>query len=254
MVLFFQKKPAQKYQPLPQQEYIPVDIVQRLASQGMSEPEIISQLRMQGFSPAQIDKALSQAIKTAISLPPKEPPQVQLPQQPSRGMPPEKVIAGPQIKAVTQTVRLPEPPSFDFSPQPQEFTFEETPQEFVEKPLIPKEVSGPEITLEEVIEGIVSDRLSAIDVRLNSLDQRDQQLEQKIEDLRKQIDQIHGLMSKSEQTYVVKLDDFGEHVSGIESRIGSIEKAFKDFLPDLMENVRLMANVVDKMKKEERKI
>ncbi len=253
MVLFFQKKPAQKYQPgMPPQEYIPTDIVQKMASQGMPEPEIISQLRAQGFSPMQIDRALSQAIKSAVSLPQKQPqqypPQFQLPQQPARGAPPERIVPGQSL----EPLKLSQAPPFDFSPQQQEFTFEETPQEFVETQQIPQE-SGPEITLEEVIEGIVADRWSTFENRLNGFDQRDQQLEQRIEDLRKQADETRSLLNKSEQTFVGKLDEFGEHVTGIESRIGSIEKAFKDFLPELTENVRTMAEIVDRLKREEKK-
>lgn len=263
MVLFFQKKPPQRFQPgAPPQEYIPTDIVQKMASQGMPEPEIISQLRSQGFSPMQIDRALSQAIKSAVSLPQKQPQQYpsqfQLPQQPARGAPPERIVPGPQVRSATEPLSFQQAPPFDFSPQSQnmsnEFTFEETPQEFVESPQIPQPPEGgPEITLEEVIEGIVADRWASFEERLNGFDQRDQQLEQKIEDLRKQADEVRGLVGKSEQTFVGKLEEFGGHIGGIESRIGSIEKAFRDFLPELTENVRTMADIVDRLKKDEKK-
>lgn len=247
MVLFFQKKPVQKYQPSsPPQEYIPVDIVQKMASQGMPESEIISQLRSQGFSPMQIDRALSQAIKSAVSRP----------QASSRTAPPERVVPGPQVRSAIEPMSLPEPPPFDFSPQqqmPQEFTFEETPQEFVEKPEVPQQVSGPEITLEEVIEGVIADKWEDFGKRMIGFEQRDQQLDQRIEDLRKQVDDMRVLVSRSEQTFVGKLDEFGGHIGGIESRIGSIEKAFRDFLPDLTENVRTISSIVDKLKKEEKK-
>ncbi len=246
MVLFFQKKPVQRYQPAaPPQEYIPVDIVQKLASQGMPEPEIISQLRVQGFSPMQIDRALSQAIKSAVSRP-------QYPIQP-RTAPPERVVPGPQVRTAIEPAPLPESPPFDFSPQPQEFTFEETPQEFVEKPEVPQQVSGPEITLEEVIEGVIADRWEGFEKRLIGLDQRDQQLEQRIEDMRKQVDDLRILANKSEQTFVGKLEEYGGHIGGIESRIGSIEKAFRDFLHELTENVRTISDIVDKLKKDEKK-
>ncbi len=249
MVLFFQKKPVQKYQPSsPPQEYIPVDIVQKLASHGMPEPQIISQLRSQGFSPMQIDKALSQAIKSAVSFPQSNQ---------ARSSPPERVVPGPQIRAAIEPVAFPEAPSFDFSPQnqnmPQEFTFEENPQQFVEKPEVPQQVSGPEITLEEIIEGVIADRWMTFEKRMAGIDQKDQMLEQRIEDMRKQVDEVRALISKSEQTFIGKLDEYGGHIGGIESRIGSIEKAFRDFLPDLTENVRTISEIVDKLKKDEKK-
>ncbi len=248
MVLFFQKKPVQRYQPAaPPQEYIPVDIVQKLASQGMPDPEIISQLRAQGFSPMQIDRALSQAIKSAVS---RSQSYIQ------QTTPPERLMPGPQVRTAIEPMSFPETPLFDFSPQqqmPQEFTFEETPQEFVESPETPKQVSGPEITLEEVIEGVIADKWKSFERVLQELDQHDQQLEQKIEDMRKQVDDMRALVGKSEQTFVGKLDEFGGHIGGIESRIGSIEKAFRDFLPDMTENVRTISDIVEKLKKEEKK-
>ncbi len=248
MSLFFQKKPAQKFQPaMPPQEYIPTDIVQKMASQGMPEPEIISQMRSQGFSPMQIDKALSQAIKSAVTL-----------QQPiqQHGAPPEKIVTGPQVRASIEPMQFHEPPSFDLSQQqqqmPQEFTFEENPQQFVESPSVPapQEVGGPEITLEEVIEGVIADKWASFEKRLSGFDQRDQQIEKRIDDLRGQIDEVHALMNKSEQTFIGKLDEFGGHIGGIESRIGSIEKVFKDFLPELTDNVRTISDIVERMKKD----
>lgn len=248
MVLFFQKKPAQRHQPaMPPQEYIPVDIVQRMASQGMPEPQIISQLRAQGFSPMQIDRALSQAIKSAVTLPQSNQ---------MRSAPPERVVPGPQVRAAIEPAMFPEPPSFDLSPQqnmPQEFTFEENQQQFAEKPEVPQQASGPEITLEEVIEGVIADRWAAFEKRISGFDQRDQQLEQRIEDLRKQVEDARALVSKSEQTFVGKLDEYGGHIGGIEARIGSIEKVFKDFLPELTDNVRTISGIVEKMKKDEKK-
>ncbi len=249
MSLFFQKKPAQKFQPaMPPQEYIPTDIVQKMAAQGMPEPEIISQMRAQGFSPMQIDKALSQAIKSAVTLP-----------QPSmqRGAPPERIVAGPHATASIQPVQFQEPPSFDLStPQqmPQEFTFEENPQQFVENPetQAPQEAGEPEITLEEVIEGVIADRWASFEKRLSSFDQRDQQIEKRIDELRGQVEEVRALANKSEQTFIGKLDEFGGHIGGIESRIGSIEKVFKDFLPELTDNVRTISDIVDRMKKDGR--
>ena len=47
-----------------------------------------------------------------------------------------------------------------------------------------------------------------------------------------------------------KMDEFGESMTGIEGRIGSIERVFKDFLPELTTNIRTMSDLVERMKKE----
>lgn len=238
MIFFKKSQPKRKGV-----EYIPVDIVHRLAAQGYSEADIISQLRKQGFSPSQIDKALTVALKSKIGAP--QPPVERNPQQiptpPQRFTPPEKIVPGPKTKPALEPLSLPSPPT--------EFTFEETPQEFVEKPEIPKEEEiGPEITLEEVIEGIVAEKWNQFEERLNRFEERDIQLQNQIDELRRKIDEIEKLTKESEKTLLGKLEEFGEHVSGIEGRIGSIEKAFKDFLPELTDNIRTMAELVEKMK------
>jgi DNA-binding transcriptional MerR regulator len=201
--MFF-KKP--KKEP-PKTEYIPVDVVQRLAGQGYSEADIISQLRQQGFTPSQIDKALTGALKSKIGGP-QPPVERRMPQQ----RPPERVVPGPIVKPVLEPLELSKPPS--------EFTFEEKPEEFTEKPEIPKkEEIGPEITLEEVIEGVVSERWSQFEERLNRFDQRDMQIQIQIEEVRKKVDGLEKKEKESEHTFVSKLDEFGEHVSGIEGMI-----------------------------------
>jgi len=50
-------------------EFIPTDLVAKLAGQGKSEPDIIKQMRAQGFTPSQIDKALKLALKEAVEKP-----------------------------------------------------------------------------------------------------------------------------------------------------------------------------------------
>jgi len=48
---------------------------------------------------------------------------------------------------------------------------------------------------------------------------------------------------------ISKLEEFGGSMENIEGRIGSIEKVFKDFLPDLTQNVKIMSELVEKMEK-----
>jgi DNA-binding transcriptional MerR regulator len=231
-VIFFKKKK-------PREDYIPVDIVQDLASKGMSEQEIVAQLRKQGFSLYQIEKALSIALKSTIT-----------------GTP-EKVVPGPMVKPAIEPTKLPSPPPSPLEPlpmeqKPPEFTFEENVQEIFEKPPPPPkpEETGPEITLEEIVEGIVAERLSRLEEKFSLFERKDQQLQEQINDLKKQIEELKESLRKSETSFIGKLEEYGEHVSTIEARIGGIERVFKEFLPELTENIRMMASMMEKLKKE----
>ena len=112
-------------------EFIPTDLVAKLAGQGKSEPDIIKQMRAQGFTPSQIDKALKLALKEAV-----EKPQPLL--RPEIGTAPEEVPE--KFKPTRRPVEMPE----EVKP------FEEKPAKFAppEKTLVPPELHLAEVPME----------------------------------------------------------------------------------------------------------
>lgn len=262
MVFFIKKK---EEIPEPPVEYIPVDLVQRFASQGMSEPEIISRLQTQGFKPSQIEQALRLALKAQVAgpVPVEEAPRPELPETPTMEMPAPRpefqaAIPVPPItrRPLPETARRvmgvpPEriiPPSEPravilSAPETGEaFTFEEKPEET--KFEIPE--SG-EITLEEIIEGILADKWEDFENRLAIFEKRDLQLQGQIEDLRRRIEETEKSIKEREQTLIGRFEEFGESMTTIEGRIGSIEKVFREFLPELTQNIKTMSDIAEKM-------
>ena len=76
------------------------------------------------------------------------------------------------------------------------------------------------------------------------------QLESEIADMRKSIREFKGSLSTKDEGLITKLDEFSGSVDNIEGRIGSIEKVFKDFLPELTQNIKSMSDLVEKIKEE----
>jgi hypothetical protein len=227
--------------------YIPVDIVERYASQGMSEHEIVSRLEAQGFKPRQINRALEIAIKRKVEAPPMPEsarisgpvPMGERPIQ--RGYPPapETREGRPRIETEPRMGRPPErvvPPGPRMLPAAPEtaFTFERE-QEIPEVPEI------GEITVEEIVEGVVAEKWQEFEERLSNFERRDLQLQGQIEDLRKKIDEVEKSIKTREGTLMSRFGEFGESMENIEGRIGSIETVFKDFIPDLTESIRLLS-------------
>jgi hypothetical protein len=225
--------------------YVPVDIVLSYASQGFSENEIKTRLESQGFAPDIIDKALRIALKEKVTSeiprvasPPPAPFEVPEPtREISRhpiplGYPPERIISPEE----------PRPIPVEEAAQP--FTFERV-ESRAESPI-------GEITIEEIIEGVVDERWREFEERLVDFERRDMQLEAQIEDLRKRFKEIETTLKVKEEGLVSKLEEFGGSVENIEGRIGSIERVFKDFLPELTQNIRNMSELVDKIKEKEK--
>ena len=284
-MLVFGKKPKKS-----SEKGIPVDTVRNLASKGMSEQEIVSVLRKQGYSPYEIDRALSMALKSTVTGASSPQPQIQQAQVPQARAPEfpsgeqQKYRAQiqqftprneeiPSVKAPEQ-VFLPKPqfherdlPEFhtvSYTPQKEEsrplFTFEKSP--FLPSPKEEKQEIGEgvekteniplqtsEITLEEIIEGIVADKWTSFEDTVERLRKRDDELQKQIIDIRKEIDSIKDAMRKSEESFLAKLEEHSEQVASIEAKIGSIEKVFKEFLPELTESMRLITEALEKTKK-----
>ena len=222
--------------------YVPVDLVMSYSSQGLSEDEIKNQLHSQGFTSDVVDKALRIALKEKVTsqMPEVVPPQqrVHVPQPQTMeitrhpmplGYPPERIVSPDE----------PKPVLVEEAAKP--FTFEPTAAQMPESPI-------GEITIEEIIEGVVDERWKEFEERLVDFEKRDMLLEAQIVDVRKRMKEIESMLNEKEKGIVVKLDEFGGSVENIEGRIGSIERVFKDFLPDLTQNIKNMSELVDKIK------
>jgi len=239
--------------------YIPVDIVLRYSAQGLSEPDIIARLEEQGFNSDCIDKALRIALKEKVisGAPP-------TPMDVAEGAPLEAPAPTPFGAMETPTGPVPmgeitrRPMPMGYPPErvvqgQQEFSqqFQDQMQQFQGRSQEKMETQpATEITVEEIIEAIVAERWKDFENRLESFEKRDLQLQNQIEELRKKIASFENVLQEKEKTMLSKLDEFGESMTGIEGRIGSIERVFKDFLPELTTNIRTMSDLVERMKKE----
>lgn len=222
-------------------------MVLNYSSQGLSEPDIISRLEAQGFAPEHIDKALRIALREKVmsGAPPMAGPEIPAPEPPAPM--PFEMPANP-MEVSRRPMPLGYPPERIMNSEPrrvQETFPTEEPERYEEKPT--------EITVEEIIEAIVEERWKDFEEKLNHFDKKDMQLQSEIGDLRKEMDRVGKLLEEKEKTVVTKLEDFGGSMENIEGRIGSIERVFKDFLPELTQNIKAMSDLVGKIKEEEKK-
>jgi hypothetical protein len=249
---FMNKKKADE----PKKVYIPVDLVLSYAAQGFSESEIFSRLQSQGFEADHIDRALKIALKERVNAAPGtqiNQPQPTLPEpspsdfygaspEPTVSRRPPTPMGYPPERVVSQEEQR--PPTLD--DMKASFTFE---PKSVQAPQSPME----EITVEELIEGIVTERWRDFEERLLDFEKKDLQLQAQIDDLRKRFKEIDVSLSEREKGLGGKMDEFGGSMENIEGRIGSIERVFREVLPELTGNIKTMTEFVEKIKEEEKK-
>jgi len=75
-------------------------------------------------------------------------------------------------------------------------------------------------------------------------------LERKMADLHNQLSVVSKSKSESEHIIVSKLDSYGDTLSDMNARLSSLEKAFKEALPALIESVRALTDLVGRFKRE----
>lgn len=245
--------PFRKKAEEPKKIYIPVDLVLNYAAQGFSEQEILSRLQAQGFASEYIDRAIKMALKERVTSGLEAPtqPQPSLP-QPTESFAPS-LEEGPGISR--HPMPLGYPPERIVTPEEQRpISLEEARSSFTFEPKTIKEPESPveEITVEELIEGIVTERWKEFEERLSDFEKRDMQLQSEIEDIRKKFKEIDVSSGEREKGLSGKMEEFGGSMENIEGRIGSIEKVFREVLPELTENIKTMTEFVEKIKEEKK--
>jgi len=199
----------------------PVDRIKELSSKGFSEVEIIDVLRKEGYSPTEIDAALTEALKLGVAgiSPPTETP-VSLPKL--------EDLQPKQAPVEVPETSLPQDYSYYTSP-----TYEQPAQ----------------YPTEDYIEFIVRERTAELDDKLKEFMIKYSELEKRISEISNQLNELSKAKTSGEELILAKLDEFKSILSDMETRIAGLEKAFKDALPALIESVRALSDVVQRMKK-----
>jgi hypothetical protein len=209
---------------------VPTEKVRELASEGKNEKEIIEYLRRVGYSDDQINQALNRVLKFKVT------------GEISGG---EDIPPPPRPRPQPSGERFIAPP-----PQPSPFTqmmARDIDTEFRESPVIDI-TEAEEIALEELIEEIISEKWGDVINQLEGFENRDVELNRRMESIERRISMIQQVQSEERKKLQDKIEETISLIENLESRTSSIEKAFKEFLPTLVENVRSLSTVASKLK------
>lgn len=194
---------------------VPVEEVQKMSAQGMSDKDIIKKLKGEGYSYDSIEKAMLTAVKEGVDEP-----------APSGGVAEAPGFSEPfdlqQKKGGEADALFPE-----FEPQ--------------EVPEI--ESINPETIVEELVEGVIEEKW-------NKFSERVEKVESELSIMRSEIKQLpRGAgISGNTKDIEAKISDLNEQMEELEARIGGLEKAFKQFLPSLTRNIEALSRMIHEMK------
>ncbi|MFP4046036.1 MAG: hypothetical protein ACLFS3_03175 [Candidatus Aenigmatarchaeota archaeon] len=216
------------------------DEIESMASQGFSEQEIISELRDEGYSNKDINKAIQKILKYRVN---------------SEGESPS--LQKDRRSGQTNQSQQQQQQGNFVAPSPDEMSPEEQrPNEPFAKYMGSEEnpiwemTEEEEIQLEELIEEIIEEKWSGVRQNLQKMETENENLKNKIYSMEERIQGLEEKHQKEKEKLEDKVDRTFNHIENIEARVNSVEKAFKEFLPSLTENVRSLSGIVNELKQQ----
>jgi len=213
---FLQQKP----EALLEKTYAPIERVKELANKGFSEVDIIDVLKKEGYTADAIDSALTEALRLGIS------------------------GVSPPVEGPTSL-----PTAEEFQPKPAQIEMPETslPQNYYYPPQQQQQQQYP---TEEYIEYVVRERTTDLDDKLKEFMIKYSELEKRMVEVREQINELAKTKTTGDEIIIARLEEVKGLMVDLESRLSGLEKAFKDALPALIESVRALCDIVQRMKRE----
>lgn len=206
---------------------IPTEEVRKMRESGKSDREIISELKNRGYPFQVVEKAMLKELKSSVSSERKsQEPSQEMPRSPPQGFDSESEPPQPKERSSSHE-RLP------------------TRENLMPGPKLPSNQnaslegqSGPVDLIEEVVEGVVEEKFESLDKRFESIQKEHEKVKESIENLKN----IFASSIKKRDTMIeetkVEFDKLKEKFEDIVIKCNALERAFKQFLPDLTEKVR----------------
>jgi molecular chaperone GrpE (heat shock protein) len=196
---------------------IPLEDIRRMASRGMSDKDIIKELKGRGYSYGEIEKAMLAAVKEGVNEPS------------APGMPTaDEFFAQPPAPQQLQ-------PAYELP------TFEE------EQPEVSSDQS--EAIMEELIEGVIEDKWNKFQVKMEKLEDNFEKIKAELKQW--QIKQEQQRRESPTRELESRISELSEQLEDIDARVGGLEKAFKQFLPALTRNVESLSQLIHELREKQ---
>jgi len=238
---------------------IPVEKAKNLLMRGFSEIEVIDALRKEGYSPEEIDKALMQAVsevKTSLT-PPTTPSSNPMQTNPQTSVEAPKVSPIPNLSQPIQ--QLSQEPLIQNIQVPSNPTQQATEKSFdlpVTKNLESKEKTTTEeilpnvdyVSLEEYLDYLIREKISELNKRLIETSLKFKDTEEKLLSLKEEIENLKKGTKDDINKILNEIRINRDSINDLTLQVESLNKTLKELLPSLIESVRLLGEIVQKLK------
>ncbi len=232
------------------------DKINKLSQQGMAEPEIVKQLKAEGYSSIEIDRSLRNSLKAGVGepqLPIREKtvselrrpdtktdddflertgmkmPEPPLPQRPRQFPPPNRPpMPPPPLQRQTQPLQERKPfPTIGFG-----------------RPSGNKEI-------QELIEVTVEEKWKEAENKIKMFESKMGELDSRFKRIEEELDQMRKEEYKKEAELSTKVDSYQDSITDISTKMEGMESALKGVLESVLESNRNLSESVRVLKKKE---
>jgi hypothetical protein len=196
---------------------LPEDRVSSLLSQGLAEPEIIRVLKEEGYSFQEIDTGITNVLKQRVSNDP-----------------------------AAFNTPIPDAQRDDLSP-----VFRQSPEEQFREDKEQRNKAAVIEEMEEVIETLIEEKFSRVLEELERADKKFMDLNEKFNALNAKLDNIEAQGKGTFAAEIDKINAVDVKEENLEPRITSLEKAFKDIIPNLVDSIRELRETASSSKRRE---
>ncbi|MBU5682521.1 MAG: hypothetical protein QXV63_00920 [Candidatus Aenigmatarchaeota archaeon] len=229
MVLFGSKKEKKEGR-----GEIPTEKVKNFLNKGFSEIEIIDILRKEGYSPEEIDKALMQASIEIKSSQLFQSSQFQISQPQSQPQSPPQTPQPPQQSPLqTQIVETKQAQPTSIQNEIKE-SFEESQIDY--------------ISLQEYIDYLLRSKTQEINKRLMEINLKFKELEERVLGLKEEIESVSKGTKEDLNKILNEIRLNRDNINDLSIKVETLNKTLKELLPSLIESVRLLSEIIQKLK------
>jgi chromosome segregation ATPase len=217
-----------------------LDVILDLQKKGLSDAEIISQLRNMNFSAQEISDAINQVkIKSAVNEKEEMQPSILQTETAEEEVPVPTPSKKKKIKfAKEQYPQYPQAPAYTY-------TAYEQPQ--------PAPAAEVDIeTIEEITEEIVSEKFSEIRDKISGILDFKESVESKINNLNERMKRIESTIDGLQTALLTRVQEYSQDIKNLGSEMHALEGAFGKVLNPLIDNVKELGSVTEKLKSKQK--
>lgn len=233
-----------------------LDSFLELEKEGKTYAEIVSELQEKGFSPQEINDAINQSrIKKAVVSP--EGMQPSIMQTTSEQEQPEIPVPVPikkkrmQQAAAAQNSALVYPPQETAQPSA-EYQYPaqvQTPYDYGYQPATQGAAQGVDVeTIEEICEEIVNEKMIEFKNKIEDIGEFKQMIQSRLGDFDERLKRIEANIDRLQAALIGRVQEYGQNIKDLGSEMRAVEGAFSKILNPLVDNIKELNSITEKMK------